>query len=167
MVSSWVVRIFRVHTVNTVLTWASTTARQHMICITKTILFKYIENFTAKNWKFSGKKLWYISCICLKHRLWVVVRAASPSSDGYPQSMFLSRNKNNNVYPCKPQFYYIKVGFKGVKITKASFRNVFYFGNLNMNALILNFKYSETCVREPPLRQTLNSEGWCGKVAVL
>ena len=34
----------------------------------------------------------------------------------YPQSMFLSRNKKNNVYPCKPQFYYIKVGFKGVKI---------------------------------------------------
>ena len=31
----------------------------------------------------------------------------------YPQSMFLSRNKKNNVYPCKPQFYYIKVGFKG------------------------------------------------------
>ena len=34
----------------------------------------------------------------------------------YPQSMFLSRNKKNNVYPCKPQFYYIKLGFKGVKI---------------------------------------------------
>ena len=30
--------------------------------------------------------------------------------------MFLSRNKQNNVYPCKPQFYYIKVGFKGVNI---------------------------------------------------
>ena len=28
----------------------------------------------------------------------------------------LSRNKKNNVYPCKPQFYYRKVGFKGVKI---------------------------------------------------
>ena len=37
-------------------------------------------------------------------------------SNGYPQSMFLSRNKKNNVYPIKPQFYYIKVGFKGVKI---------------------------------------------------
>ena len=37
-------------------------------------------------------------------------------SDEYPQSMFLSRNKKNNVYPCKPQFYYIKVRFKGVKI---------------------------------------------------
>ena len=29
------------------------------------------------------------------------------------QSMFSSRNKKNNVYPYKPQFYYIKVGFKG------------------------------------------------------
>ena len=36
-------------------------------------------------------------------------------SNKYPQSMFLSRNKKNNVYPCKPQFYNIKVGFKGVK----------------------------------------------------
>ena len=37
-------------------------------------------------------------------------------SNEYPQSMFFSRNKKNNVYPCKPQIYYIKVGFKGVKI---------------------------------------------------
>ena len=37
-------------------------------------------------------------------------------SNEYPQPMFLSRNKKNNVYPCKPQFYYIKVGFEGVKI---------------------------------------------------
>ena len=37
-------------------------------------------------------------------------------SKEYPQAMFLSRNKKNNVYPCKPQFYYIKVGFKRVKI---------------------------------------------------
>ena len=37
-------------------------------------------------------------------------------SNEYPQSMFLSKNKKNKVYPCKPQFYYIKVGFKGVEI---------------------------------------------------
>ena len=37
-------------------------------------------------------------------------------SNEYPQSMFLSRNKKNNAYPCKPQFYYIKVVLKGVKI---------------------------------------------------
>ena len=60
--------------------------------ITKTRLFKYIENFTNKNCKFSG------------------------GSNKYPQSMFLSRNKKNYVYPCKPDFYYVKVGFKGVKI---------------------------------------------------
>ena len=35
--------------------------------------------------------------------------------------MFLSRNKKNNVYPCKPQFFYIKVGFKGVKIYRSVF----------------------------------------------
>ena len=69
-----------------------------------------------------------------KHRLWVLVRTASVisaqnidcgyslepphrgGSNEYPQSIFLSRNMKNNVYPCKPQFYYIKVGFKGVKI---------------------------------------------------
>ena len=41
-----------------------------------------------------------------------------PQQDGsneYPQSMFLSEKKKINVYPCKPQFYCIKVGFKGVK----------------------------------------------------
>ena len=44
-------------------------------------------------------------------------------SNEYPQSMHLSRNKKNNVYPCKPKFYYIKVGFKGVEIIKACFRD--------------------------------------------
>ena len=45
--------------------------------ITKTRLFKYIENFTSKNWKFSDKKLWYFSFFCSKHRLRVLVRTAS------------------------------------------------------------------------------------------
>ena len=47
-------------------------------------------------------------------------------SNKYPQSMFLSRNKKNNVYPYKPPFYYtcIKVGFKGVKL----YRHVFLMG---------------------------------------
>ena len=37
-------------------------------------------------------------------------------SNEYPQSMFRAEIRKNNVYPCKPQFYYIKVGFKEVKI---------------------------------------------------
>ena len=40
--------------------------------------------------------------------------------------MFLSRNKKNNVYPYKPQFYYIKVGLKGSKLYM--YRYVFMMG---------------------------------------
>ena len=50
-----------------------------------------------------------------------IVGTRRGGSNEYPQSMFLSRNKKYNVYPCKPQFYYIKVGFKGVKL----YRHVF------------------------------------------
>ena len=38
-------------------------------------------------------------------------------SNEYPQSMFWSKNKKNRYIPCKPQFYYTKVGFKGVYIS--------------------------------------------------
>ena len=80
--------------------------------ITKTCLFKYTENFTTKKWKFSDVKFWYFSHFWSKRRLWVRVRTASPrhidcgymlelprqgSSNMYPQSMFLSRNKKNNA----------------------------------------------------------------------
>ena len=41
--------------------------------------------------------------------------------------MFLSRNKKNNVYPCKPQFYYIKVGLRGSKL----YRHVFVMSSLS------------------------------------
>ena len=85
--------------------------------ITKTCLFKYNENFTSKTEKFQIKKsdIFLISAqnIDCGYSLEPPRRGGS---NGYPQSMFLNRNKKNNAYPCKPQFYYIKVGFKGVKI---------------------------------------------------
>ena len=85
--------------------------------ITKTYLFKFNQNFTTKHWNFSDKNsdIFHISAqnIDCVHSL-ELPRLGSPNE--YPQSMFLSRNKKNNVYPGKPQFYYIKVGFKGVKI---------------------------------------------------
>ena len=31
-----------------------------------------------------------------------------------------------NVYPCKPQFYYIKVGYKGVFVTRTCFHDAGY-----------------------------------------
>ena len=44
-------------------------------------------------------------------------------SNEYPQAMFLSKNKKNNVYPCKPQFYYINIkwGLRGSKLYRRVF----------------------------------------------
>ena len=42
-------------------------------------------------------------------------------SNEYPQSMLFQQNMKNNVYPCKPQFYFIKVGFKGSKLYRSVF----------------------------------------------
>ena len=104
--------------------------------ITKTRLFKYIENFTSKNWKFTDKKLWYFFYISAQNIDcgYSLEPHRRGGSNEYSQSMILSRNKKNNVYPCKPQFYYIKVGFKGVKIILVCFRdelmtiyNIFFF----------------------------------------
>ena len=67
-----------------------------------------IQNFITKKWNFSDKKKSNIFFISAK--------SIDCGSNEYSQSMFLSKNKKNNVDPCKPQFYYIKVGFKGVKI---------------------------------------------------
>ena len=49
-----------------------------------------------------------------KHRLRVLVGTASPRRfQRVPTIYVLSRNKKKNVYPYKPQFYYIIVGCKG------------------------------------------------------
>ena len=85
--------------------------------MTKTRLFKYIENLPPKNEKFQIKNsdIFHISAqnidcgYSLEPPRW-------GGSNEYPQYMFFSRNKKNNVYPCKLQFYYIKVGFNGFKI---------------------------------------------------
>ena len=70
-----------------------------------------LKIFPTKNWKFSNKiiDIFHISAqdIDCGYSLEPPRRGGS---NEYPQSMFLSRNQKNNVYPCKPQFYYIKNG---------------------------------------------------------
>ena len=70
--------------------------------ITETCLFKYIENFTTKNGKFSNKKFWFFSYFCSKHRLWVCVRTASRSK--IRKIMYTLVNPSSKKW--------IKVGFK-------------------------------------------------------
>ena len=94
-----------------------------------------------KNWKFSDKNsdIYHISAEnidcgyslepprrgeasthspCFREYSLEPVRQGN--SNEYPQSMFSSRNKTNNVYPCK------KVGLKGVKIIQLCFRDWFF-----------------------------------------
>ena len=92
-----------------------------------------------KNWKFSDKNsdIIHISAqnIDCGYSLEPPRRGGS---NVYPQSMFLSTNKKNNVYPCKPQFYYIKVAFWGSKLYRyvfvMAFRN--FYANVGKKPLI-------------------------------
>ena len=79
------------------------------------IPIQYTENFTMtknENFQIKNSDIFNISVqnIDCGNSLEPPRRGGS---DQYPQSMFLSRNKGNNVHPCKPQFYYVKVGLKG------------------------------------------------------
>ena len=90
--------------------------------ITKISLFKYTENFTTKIWIFSNKNSNVIHTSAQNIDCgYSLEPPRRGGSNKYPQSKFLGRNKKNNVYPCKPQFYYIKLGLKGVNM----FRHVF------------------------------------------
>ena len=103
----------------------------HLTALQKQAYSKYTENFTNKKWKISDKNsdIFHIS---------------APNIEcGYSQSMFLSRNKNNNVYPCKPQFYYIKWGLMESTLYRYVFMTV--LSSMNMTSITKHY-YK---VREP------------------
>ena len=73
------------------------------------------RKFYLQNWKFFDKNsIFHISAqnIDCGYPLEPPRRGGS---NVYPHYIF-SKNKKNNVYPCEPQFYYIRVGFKGISI---------------------------------------------------
>ena len=67
----------------------------------KTQLFKHVENFPQKMWNFSDKNydVFHISAQN-KDCGYFLEPPRRGGSNEYPQSMLLSRNKKNNVYPC-------------------------------------------------------------------
>ena len=97
--------------------------------ITETRLFKYIENFPSptppppkkknerkkkkKKKKSQIKTLMFFIFLLKTDCGYSLEPPRRGSSNEYPQSMFLSKNMKNNIFPCKTN---IKVGFKGVKI---------------------------------------------------
>ena len=70
-------------------------SRENFPNIAKTRLFKYIENFTPKNWKFSVKKNSYIFPISaqnIDYGYWFEPPGRG-GSKGYQQSMFPSNTR--------------------------------------------------------------------------
>ena len=61
--------------------------------------------FYHQKWKFSDKNsdIFHISAQNIDCR-YSLEPPRRGGSNEYPQSVFWSRNKNNNVYPCKPSF---------------------------------------------------------------
>ena len=74
--------------------------------ITKTRLFKNMETFPPKteNFQIRNSDIFNIYAQNIDCR-YSLEPPRQGGSNEYPQSMFLSRNKKNNAYPCKPQFY--------------------------------------------------------------
>ena len=101
-------------------------ARANNLRIKRTIVFfplrkhaysNILKILPPKTESFQIKILIFFSYFCSKIECgYSLEPPRQGGSNEYPQSMFLSRNKKTNVYPCKLQFYCIKVGFKGVKI---------------------------------------------------
>ena len=117
---------FSVHRYTTCIDYPS----KVLVSITRTHLFKCIEILQPKKEFFQIKKSDIFQYFCSKHRLWVLGEAVLTSTNDLcfaeAQSMFLSRNKKNNVYPCKPQIYYLKVRFKGSKLYRGSYTSGYF-----------------------------------------
>ena len=84
----------------------------------------YWKIYHPKNEIFHIKILIFFLYFCSKQNIDCGYSLEPPRRGGsneYPESMFLSRNKKNNVYTCKPQFYYIKMGLRGSKLYRRVF----------------------------------------------
>ena len=79
----------------------------YLVPIMKTRLFKYILKILSpknENFQIKSSDIFHSSAQKIDYG-YSLEPPRRGGSNEYPQSMFLSRNKKNNVYPCKPQFY--------------------------------------------------------------
>ena len=72
----------------------------------------YRRFFTAVILTILSRFFLLFSYFCSKHRLWVHVST---------HNLCFRAKIRKNVYPCKPQFYHIEVGCKGVYITRTCY----------------------------------------------
>ena len=99
----------KTNTIQSLTVWVLT-LRKHAYSNILKIVLPENENFQIKNSNIFHISAQNIDCG------YSLEPPRRGGSNEYPQSIFFRRNKKNNVYPCKPQFYSIKVGLKGVKV---------------------------------------------------
>ena len=56
----------------------------------------------------------FLGGFCAKHRLWVHVRTNEAVLLSTNNLCFREKIRNTSAYPCKSQFYYIKLGYEGI-----------------------------------------------------
>ena len=91
------------------------------------ILFAYVP---LKMIISLNKKMSFCFIFSLKTYIVHVRPPHRGGSNEYPQSIFWMRNKKTQVYPCKAQFCYIKVGYEGVYFSWTCFTDDIYFALL-------------------------------------
>ena len=102
--------------------------------IIKTSLFKYVEISPPKteNFQIKNSDIFHISAQNIGCGYSLESHRQSGSNDN-PQSMFWSKNKKNNAYPCKPQFLLYKSELLG---GSKLYRHVFVIKILNVQAIL-------------------------------
>ena len=92
------------------------TLRKHIYSNILRILLSKNENSQMKHSSWFHISAQNIDCgYSLEHRLGKAVLTST-------HNLFMSRNKKSiTVYPCNPQFYFIKVGFKGSNLYRRFF----------------------------------------------
>ena len=90
--------------------------------ITKTRLFKYIENFTTTKGKFSEKKsdIFHISSQTIDCG-YSLEPPRRGGSNEYPQSMFINKIRKIMYTPVNPSFTIYKWGLRGSKLYRRVF----------------------------------------------
>ena len=101
-------------------------SKQQSIMLTcPCIVYPLMPHFYIVKLGFTGVYIFLI--FALKHRLWVLVRTDEAVLPCTNNLCFRAKIRKKYVYPCKPQFYYLKVGCEGVFIIRTCLHDVTTF----------------------------------------
>ena len=110
----------------------------NIISIMKRRLFKYIDSFTSKNRKFSGKKFWYFFKFLLKTDcVYSLEPRRRGGSNECPQSMFWAEIRKLMYTPVNPSFTTLKWGLRGSKL----YGHVFVMVEIDFKIFISPFRW--------------------------